>query len=129
MLNYSKFNITSSEGFMYMKIITLTFVLSSTILMAQNTTEDLSATPVVPNLSPSVIEMPVIDERIDTREGVLPDTEESQSIGQQHSHVDLEKVNGVLRKKVKISKTSTITKLDKESRKVKDLEPAGLTGF
>jgi len=91
----------------------------SAFLVAQNTVEDLNAIPVVPHLSPSVIDMPIVSAT----------TREAQNSVQQDGQVSIEKVNGVMRKKVKRSKTPKITKLDKEARKVKDLEPAGLSNF
>lgn len=101
----------------------------SVLLVAQNTVEDLRATSVVPHLSPSVIDMSIPSGSIEAEKGVSSTTEKAQSIAQQNSQAIVEQVNGIMRTKVKRSKTPKITKLDKEAKKVKGLEPAGLSSF
>jgi len=83
----------------------------------------------VPNLSPSVIDMPIVSKRSDVKKGASAATNEVQRTAQKNGQVNVERVNGMIRKKVQRSKTPKITKLDKEAKKVKGLEPAGLTGF
>jgi len=110
------------------KLLLLSILLSS-VLFAQNTVEDLENLPVVADLAPSVIDMPIIEDETIASSGASLGVAKHSNNTQENNQSTLETVNGVIQKRVKKSKGSTITKFDEEAPEADGLEPAGVTSL
>ena len=106
------------------RIILLATLISRTLL-AQDTVEDLTNLPVSDDLSPSVIDMPLlIEEDTVSSKGASLSSVQTKSRNIDSNQSTLETINGVIQKKVKKSENTTVIKFDKEVPEVKGLEPA-----
>lgn len=110
------------------RIILLT-ILISRVLSAQDTVEDLTNLPVSDNVSPSVIDMPLIKEDTVSAKGASLSSVQTKTRSIDSNQSTLEMMNGVIQKRVKKSETATVIHFDKEVPEVKDLEPAGVTSL
>ena len=110
-----------------MKKINIILALVSTVLIAQNTIEDVEAPSIVENMSPSVIDMNVVEDMVAQKASLR--SVNLKSISHEKNENDVEMVNGVMKKKIKKSVSSSVTKLDEEAEEVENLEPAGVTSL
>ena len=107
----------------------LVWILISGMIFAQDTVEDLEDQPVVADLAPSVIDMPIIEDETIVSSGDSLDVVKRSNNTQENNQSTLETINGVIQKRVKKSKGSTTTKLDENAPDADGLEPAGVTSL